>query len=199
MTLSEIFKRFLQLFILGVLAYFAWIIYRDSREIPIIESSEPQLILSDYQVLRYNNIGELEFSLVGEQLIHYGVDKGSDLTTPLITHYLKNDQGILETDWEAKSQWATISQDQNLVTLKEQVVLYKPNTHTPQDSLTLNTELLYIYDQGERISTDQFVKISTPARILTGTGLEGYPDKEQFTILKDVHTSFMINQDTANE
>lgn len=184
MTLSEIFKRFLQLFILGVLAYFAWIIYRDSRETPIIESSEPQLILSDYQVMRYNNSGELEFSLVGEKLIHYGVDKGSDLTTPLITHYLKNDQGTLETNWEAKSQWATISQDQNLVTLKEQVVLYKPNTHTPQDSLTLNTELLYIYDQGERISTDQFVKISSPVKFLLVQVLRDIRTKSNSQFLK---------------
>ena len=199
MTLSEIFKRFLQLFILGVLVYFAWIIYRDSRETPDIESSEPQLILSDYQVMRYNTTGELDFSLIGETLIHYGMDKGSDLTTPLLTHYLKNDQGILTIDWKAQSQKATISQDQNLVILKEDVILEKPNTQTPQNALTLNTERLYIHDQGEKISTDQFVKISTPVRILTGIGLEGYPDKEQFTILKDVHTSFMINQDNANE
>lgn len=197
MTLSEIFKRFLQLFILGVLVYFAWIIYRDSRETPDIDSSEPQLILNDYKIIRYNETGILEFILIGDTLVHH--DDGSDLTDPNLVHYIPKEDGSLEIEWEADSLFATISQDQNLITLRENVILYKPDIIEPNNALTLTTELLYIYDQGEKVDTDLFVTISTPTRTLTGIGLEGYPHKEQFSLLEDVRSSFIINQDTAHE
>ena len=87
MNISTIFKRFLLLFIAGVLVYFAWIIYRDSRELPEFESTDPQLEISQYEIMRYNKDGVLEYLLAGDILIHYDNEQGSELTNPQLSHY----------------------------------------------------------------------------------------------------------------
>ncbi len=203
MNNSEIFKRFLLLFIVGVLVYFAWIIYRDSRETPEFESTDPQLELYQYEVMRYNQDGFLEYLLEGEVLTHYEDERGSELTHPKLSHYEQTSfveqQNEMPVDWQAESLMATISEDKSLVTLNKEVVLHKPNLKDPQNAITMATERLYIHDRGEKISSDVFVKITTPSRTVSGMGVEGFPDKEQFTILRDVHSTFMTNQEIPNE
>ncbi|UNM96001.1 LPS export ABC transporter periplasmic protein LptC [Ignatzschineria rhizosphaerae] len=207
MNISEIFKRFLLLFIAGVLVYFSWIIYRDSREFPEIVSTDPQIELSEYEIIRYNQAGDIEYSLEGDYLVHYDNERGSELTNPKILHYvqpslLKSDADEKSTpviDWQAESLTATISQDKNLVTLLKDVVLQKPNEENPQNTVTLTTDRLYIHDRGDKITSDIFVKIASPSRTISGVGVEGFPDKEQFTILRDVHSTFMTNQESSHE
>lgn len=203
MNISAIFKRFLLLFIAGVLVYFAWIIYRDSREIPLFESTDPQLELSQFEIMRYNQEGLLEYLLKGDYLIHYDNERGSELTNPKLFHYeqptFAAPQKTAPMNWQAESLAATISQDKNLVTLLKDVVLHKPNLQDPQNDIVMTTDRLYIHDRGDKISSDVFVKIASPTRTISGMGVEGFPDKEQFTILRDVHSTFMTNQDTPNE
>lgn len=204
MTIAEIFKRALQLFVLGILVYFAWIIYRDSRKVPIAESTEPQLVMNGYKVLRYNTEGILEYILTGDILTQYDNEQGGHLTTPFLTHYepslvLQQNVADLVVDWTATSRFATYTQDKTLLTLIDDVVINKPNLENPQNDMIITTELLYIHDEGERVSTDRFVEIQTPTRKLNGYGLEGFPPKEQFTILKDVKSTFLTNQGTTND
>lgn len=203
MNISEIFKRFLFLFIAGILVYFAWIIYRDSRELPEVESTDPQLELSQYEIMRYDKEGFLEYSLKGDYLVHYNNEKGSELTHPKLFHYeqptYSSTQSESVINWQAESLSAIISQDKNLVTLLNEVELHKPNLQDPQNNIVMTTDRLYIHDRGEKISSDIFVKIQSPSREISGIGVEGYPDKEQFTILHDVRSTFMTHQDTTNE
>src|SRR5699024_5147371 len=193
MNISTIFKRFLLLFIAGVLVYFAWIIYRDSRELPEFESTDPQLEISQYEIMRYNKDGALEYLLAGDILIHYDNEQGSELTNPQLSHYnqpaFSDSEKVQLINWQAESLTATISQDKNLVTLKDQVLLHKPDIENPQNEIILTTDRLYIHDRGEKISSDIFVKIASPSRETSGIGVEGFPDKEQFTILRDVHST----------
>lgn len=203
MNISEIFKRFLFLFIAGVLVYFAWIIYRDSRELPEIESTDPQIELSQYEIMRYNQEGFLEYSLKGDYLVHYNNEKGSELTHPKLFHYelpaFSNAQSDTRINWQAESLSATISEDKNLVTLLQNVELHKPDIQDPQNNIVMTTDRLYIHDRGEKISSDIFVKIQSQNREISGIGVEGFPDKEQFTILHDVRSTFMPHQETHNE
>lgn len=202
--IAEILKRTLQLFILGVLVYFAWVIYRDSRETPLLDSSEPQLIMNDYEIFRYNQDGFLEYVLSGDTLLQYDNGQDGDLTNPFLTHYhpdLISAQGLTpeSLDWTARSDSATFTQDKSLLTLIDNVIINKPHLQNPQNDMLVTTELLYIHDEGERVSTDRFVEIKTPSRILNGFGLEGFPHKEQFSILKDVKSTFLTNQGTSDE
>lgn len=203
MNISTIFKRFLLLFIAGVLVYFAWIIYRDSRALPEFESTDPQLEISQYEIMRYNKDGALEYLLAGDILIHYDNEQGSELTNPQLSHYnqpaFSDSEKVQLINWQAESLTATISQDKNLVTLKDQVLLHKPDIENPQNEIILTTDRLYIHDRGEKISSDIFVKIASPSRETSGIGVEGFPDKEQFTILRDVHSTFKTSQDVSYE
>lgn len=203
MNISTIFKRFLLLFIAGVLVYFAWIIYRDSRELPEFESTDPQLEISQYEIMRYNKDGALEYLLAGDILIHYDNEQGSELTNPQLSHYnqpaFSDSKKVQLINWQAESLTATISQDKNLVTLKDQVLLHKPDIENPQNEIILTTDRLYIHERGEKISSDIFVKIASPSREISGIGVEGFPDKEQFTILHDVHSTFKTSQDVSYE
>lgn len=203
MNISGIFKRFLLLFIAGVLVYFAWIIYRDSRELPEFESTDPQLEISQYEIMRYNKEGSLEYLLTGDNLIHYDNERGSELTNPKLFHYdhlgLSDKESAPPLSWQAESRVAILSQDKSLITLSNQVILKKPDLENPQNEITLTTEQLYIHDQGEKISSDIFTKITSPSREISGIGVEGFPDKKQFTILQDVHSTFKTNQESSYE
>ena len=202
--IAEIFKRTLQLFVLGLLVYFAWVIYRDSRESPIVESEEPQLEMNHYEIFRYNRDGLLEYILTGDTLLQYDNGQDGHLTNPFLTHFhpdLITKEGITDQsiDWTSISDSATFTQDKTLLTLIDNVVINKPHLQNPQNDIIVTTELLYIHNEGERVSTDRFVKIKTPSRKLNGYGLEGFPHKEQFSILKDVKSTFLTNQDTVDE
>lgn len=201
MNISEIFKRFLLLFIVGVLVYFSWIIYRDSREPEQIESQDPQLEMSQYEIYRYNQQGFLEYFLQGEHLSHYPNEKGSKLINPVLYRYLISaaESDSLPLDWQAESLSATISSDKALITLQDQVKLYKKDQQDPENDIILTTEELFIHDRGERISSDIFVKIEMPSRVISGIGAEGFPDKEQFTILQDVHSTFKPREDRSDD
>lgn len=202
--IAEIFKRALQLFVLGLLVYFAWIIYRDSRESPLVESEEPQLIMNHYEIFRYNTGGLLEYILTGDTLLQFDNGQDGQLSHPFLTHYhpdLILKEGVTERsiDWTSRSNSATFTQDKTLLTLIDDVVINKPNLQNPQNDIIVTTELLYIHDEGERVTTDRFVEINTPNRKLNGYGLEGFPHKEQFSILKDVKSTFLTNQGSADE
>lgn len=203
MTISEIFKRFLLLFVAGVLVYFSWIIYRDSRELPEIESTDPQLELGQYRIMRYDSEGVLEYRLEGDTLTHYNNEKGSLLTNPKLLHYepltFDDNAHSIQINWQAESLRATISQDKNLITLFNEVVLHKPDIQDPHNDMIMTTDRLYIHDRGEKISSDIFVKIASPSREISGIGVEGFPDKKQFTILRDVHSTFMTKQDISHD
>ncbi len=208
MSNSVILKRFLQLFILGVLVYFAWLIYRDSQDPPVINSNEPQLIMNDYEIFRYNLDGERIYLLIGDKLTHYEDARGSILIFPKLTHYdpLMNqaihDGKVEESliyDWKATSNQAVISEDRNLITLTENVILFQPDYQNPQDDLRVTTEKLLIHDQGEKVTSDIFVKIATPLRVITGIGLIGFPHQEKFTLLEDVRSTFIVNQENTHE
>ncbi len=203
MTFATILKRFFQLFVLGALCYLAWIIYWDSQEPPDIASNEPQLILSSYQINRYTPQGILEYTLIGSALQHYDNETGSTLTDPRLFHYdttrTEHSPPLRDGypyEWRAESDIALISQDRNLITLINNVELFLPDIQEPINDLTLNTEKLYIHDQGERATSEVFVKITTPTRLLTGIGLDAYPPKKMFTLLNDVHSIFLMNQES---
>ncbi|WP_026878931.1 LPS export ABC transporter periplasmic protein LptC [Ignatzschineria larvae DSM 13226] len=206
MTFATILKRFFQLLVLGALCYLAWIIYRDSQEAPETISNEPQMILSSYEIKRYTPQGILEYTLIGAALQHYDNEKGSTLTDPRLFHYditrTENSPPLRKEhpyDWRAESDIALISQDRNLITMINNVELFLPDTQEPVNDLTLNTEKLYIHDQGERATSELFVKITTPTRLLTGIGLDAYPPKKMFTLLDDVHSTFLMNQESDHE
>lgn len=204
MTTAEILKRLLQLFILGILLYFAWVIYQDSRSQEKVESTEPQLSLNDFELFRYNISGELEYRLVGETLVHYDTAEGGYLTDPFLTHYdlisLNSDTKKLDEliEWTAKSDFARYTQDKSLLTLIKKVRLHKPNREKPQDNMVITTDLLYIHDEGDRVTTDLFVELETPTRKLSGYGLIGYPHKEQFTLHRDVKSTYITESDTGH-
>lgn len=199
--MSEIFKRFLLLFIAGVLVYFSWIIYRDSRESEQVESQDPQLEMSQYEIYRYNQQGFLEYFLKGDELVHYDNEQGSELTNPILYSYLplNSEQNPPLLDWQAESLLALISQDKNLVTLTDQVKLYKKSQKNPENDMILTTEKLFIHDQGERFSSDIFVQIETPSRVISGIGAEGFPHQELFTLFHDVRSTFKPAEDTSND
>lgn len=203
MTTAEIFKRLLQLFILGILLYFAWVIYQDSRSQEKVESTDPQLSLNDFEVFRYNREGVLEYRLIGETLVHYDNEEGGYLTDPFLKHYdLSHDQHETQelsnlVEWTAKSDFARYTQDKSLLTLIKNVNLHKPNREKPQDDMVITTDLLYIHDEGEKVTTDLFVELEMPTRQLSGYGLIGYPHKELFTLHRDVKSTYRTESDTG--
>ena len=204
MTTAEILKRLLLLFILGILLYFAWVIYQDSRGQEKVESTDPQLSLNDFEVFRYHRAGILEYLLIGETLVHYDNAEGGYLTDPLLKHYnlmaLNADERPLNEliEWTAKSDFARYTEDKSLLTLIKNLYLHKPDRSKPEDDMRITTDLLYIHDAGDKVTAELFVELEMPTRKLSGYGLIGYPRKEHFTLHRDVKSTYITEPDTGH-
>lgn len=194
MTLSTIIKQFALLIFTAFLLYLAWFIHENNKETPPQLPDEPQLELFNYQIVRYDLDGFLNYVLDSTHMRHYDGEKGSELDEPYLVHY--EDLPILERqiDWTAESQHAHISEDRSLITLNRDVYLYKPD-EKKGEPLTVKTEQLLIHDRGDRVTTDLFITLESPSRYMEGVGMIGFPGPGQYTLLKDTRSIFTQNSE----
>lgn len=181
MTLFALLKRLALLTLVGFLIYLTWYLNTQTFADKEIKPEEPQLEMYGYTLKQYNADGELASILTGPYLKHFDGEMGTFLQDPnLIQYELQPDQTRI-ISWTAKSDNAHLNEDSSLITLKDNVVLYRPPLEN-RDEETVTTEKLLIHDKGERISTDLFIRLESPSYFTEGIGLTGFPSRGEYRL-----------------
>lgn len=192
MSNSSLLKNILALLILGIIAYFSFVIYNQNNQVaPQDNSSEPLFTIDDYNMTRYED-GHPIYNLYGPKMYHYENKKGTIFINPFLSHYVDDD---LMIDWTTQSQTAEVTQDKSLLILKDDVTLksYKNSREHPN---VLTTSILYIHDKGESVSNRVFTKlVNYPNNIIEGVGLLGYPKTGEFKLLSNVSSYYENNNE----
>lgn len=177
--------------VIGILGYFSMTLYNENNEEEVKKSVYPLFVIKDYDLVRFNELGQKAYTIVGPEMEHFDDDRGSVLQDPFITHFTEKEL----KDWTARSDVALINEDQTLIIMNDDVVLTKFDKDDVKTTI-LNTSQLFVHDKGERVTNDVWTKIRTyPNNTIEGIGLVGYPKIGQFNLLKDVKSYYETIKD----
>ena len=150
----------------------------------------PQEYMKDVQVTHFTENGKVKDKIKASFWAYLPDKKISEISAPRLS-IVKSDNSF----WHVNAKYGIASHPtlQSKVTkleLKDNVVVSRPETHeiTP---ITVTTEQMYYYPGNEYVQTDKFVKMIKPGLEITGTGLEGYLDKNWVELQNDVKTTYV--------
>lgn len=191
-------KHFLQNFVfivaIGILGYISMNLYNENNAEEVQKSPHPLFVVKGYDLVRFNEQGQIIYTIDGPEMQHFDDERGSILNDPFLTHFTLEDQ----RDWTARSNVALVNEDQSLIIMNDDVVLTKFDKQNEKTTI-LNTSQLLIHDKGEKVTNDVWTKIRTyPNNTIEGIGLDGYPKIGQFNLLKDVKSYYETIKDDSS-
>lgn len=186
---KKVFLSIVLICVIALTGYFSWKLQQEEKETIIDHSYIPDLTMNTFNLTQYDAFGRRVYLLIGDTFTYFKVNTDTMITQPQLQHFINEGEKIDKVDWHATSVKGFLNQDQTKLTLKEDVNFFKDNERTGE-LLHIKTSLLYIFDKGERIETDQTVTIKESPSYLTGVGMIGFPKKDEFTLLKEVKTHY---------
>ena len=187
---KKVFLYMTLICVITVTGYFSWKLQQEEKAAVIDHSYIPDLTMDTFNLTQYDAFGRRVYLLIGDTFTYFKVNTDTMITQPRLQHYTNEGGKIDKVDWRATSVQGFLNQEQTKLTLKEDVNFFKDNENTGA-LLHIMTPLLNIFEKGERIETDQTVTIKEPPSYLTGVGMIGFPQKDEFTLLKEVKTYYV--------
>ncbi len=123
----------------------------------------------------YSDSGFVKARITGPVLNRYISDTASNVEFPKGTYVVLYDHHLLQTS-SLKANYAISREKKQLLEARGNVVVI--NERGEQ----LNTERLYWNQKTERIFSNEFVKITTPDKIIYGQGFESNQDFSKYKI-----------------
>lgn len=153
---------------------------RKKPELAPAAAGRSDYVLWDFTLVALNDDGQEAFTVVAPRLERDPRGKTLTLFTPTFTFPDKK-QGR----WQATSESAWVGPKANEVRLLKQVELVGPRT--PRGLQTrFSTEMLSVFPDQDRASTDAVVTVRHGGSILAGQGLRADMRARKFQLLKDV-------------
>lgn len=126
---------------------------------------DPDYFVDNLNGKRFDERGQLQYSLVADRMVHYADDESTELTNPRVLHLGRG------TPLRASAARAELSKDGKVVTLKDNVRLVRDATKDkPQMSLTTTT--LTVLPDDEFATTAAPVTITHGRSVVSGTGFD---------------------------
>lgn len=126
---------------------------------------DPDFIVSDFTVRKFDLQGQLQYALVAQRMVHYPDDESTEVESPNLTYFSR------PPIMRISSRRANISKDGNEVVLIDGVrAVREPSAKDPE--MVLTTTELSIYPDQEFAATDKPVKLLHGESVLKGVGME---------------------------
>ena len=134
--------------------------------------------MADFSSRKYNDLGQVEYTVQGETLAHYPISDRSEITEPRIELHREGVQ------WQIQSDNGIFDTNPDLFTLLGAVVVQRSTADS--DPVTIRTTSLTISTESNEVSTDAVIEINAPAWRLQATGLKSAIDQGKLTLLSEV-------------
>ena len=151
-------------------ALLAWWLSQEPEDRLFVQKTkpahEPDYFLDDFETTVAARDGSLHYRLNGASMTHY-----PDTDTAL----LEQPRLLVNADdggrWLLSAVEATVEQKNSYIHLQGQVIVHRDGRSKSADNLTLETEALDIYVDGDYADTDEDVKITRPTGVTRARGM----------------------------
>ncbi|MBN1379069.1 MAG: LPS export ABC transporter periplasmic protein LptC [Gammaproteobacteria bacterium] len=134
--------------------------------------------MDSFQILQYNEIGELSYQLNGMRMEHYLEDRKSIIIKPEIFVQLENSPDY----WQVNAEQAiALSREQDELTFTGNVVFKRPAS-SAAGSFSMHTDHLTIHPATEHMATTGTVTFADDNSIIVGENLEADIKQGLFTL-----------------
>lgn len=161
-----------------------WSVWRMSH--PVEDSAlrtRPDYLLRDYEIVSLDKQGKESFTLHGPVLQRDPADKVMTLTTPRFQ--VPDRQGRY---WDVRAERGLVPADGNQLELRGQVQADSPPEAPPATRIATNWLVVDLRAHHAR-TTDE-VTVNQPGLTMRGVGLEADFDRQQVSLLSQVHTHY---------
>lgn len=140
---------------------------------------DPDFIVEDFQVRRYDIEGRLQHTLVAKKMTHYADDESSDVLTPHLTYHR-------ETPTVVTSRTAWMDKGGDHVRLDDDVRIARA-AYGVNPATVMTTMVLHVVPDDELAHTAAPVEITQGATVIRGTGLTSNNKTQISTLAGRVH------------
>ena len=140
------------------------------------------------KVSNYDEKGELKSELVSREWQIGNNEKHSIFIEPKLKLVRKSSTWNI-TAKKGTAKHANLGSNVDIVDLEDNVEIIRLNAKQQRET-TLQSQFISYKPKTEDVSSDKFVKLSTPGKEVTGTGMEGNFKTNQFHLKKNVKTSY---------
>ena len=125
---------------------------------------DPDVIVDNFTVRRFDPSGQVQHTLTAQQLRHYPDDDSTELDQPLLLYRGK------QSPTRISAERALLMKDGNEAILRDNVrVLREASPGNPE--MTLETSVLNVYPDDEIARTDKPVKLTQGKSVAHGVGM----------------------------
>lgn len=162
-----------------------WSVWKYSDEnAETVIAQRPDYVLRDYEIVSLDNDGKEAFTLRGPELQRELGAKSMTLLTPL---FLVPD--LNGTYWEVRAKHGFVPEDGKDLRLRGDVVATSPAQVPPQTRI--ETAELNLFPRTNRATSSVAVIVTRPGLTMRGRGLEADFNRQQVTLLSDVHSRYV--------
>ena len=147
-------------------------------------STRSDYVLHDYEIVSLDSHGKESFTLRGPRLQRDPGAKSMTLETPLFL--VPDRHGAY---WDVRAQRGLVPDDGKQLQLRGKVVATSP-VQTPPPT-RIETEELNLFPSENRAASTATVTITRPGLTMRGHGLQADFDRQQVSLLSDVHTRYV--------
>jgi len=140
---------------------------------------DPDFIIEDFQVRRYDIDGRLQHTLVAKKMTHYADDESSDVLTPHLTYHR-----LVPTVVTSRTAWMDKGGDH--VRLDDDVRVVRAENGT-NPATVMTTTVLHVVPDDELAHTAAPVVITQGATVIRGTGQTSNNKTQISTLAGRVH------------
>ncbi|MDO5506134.1 MAG: LPS export ABC transporter periplasmic protein LptC [Pseudoxanthomonas suwonensis] len=138
-------------------------------------------VLHDFELIALDENGKESFAVHAPHLQETPGARTLELKEPL---FLLPSTDVPGEHWELRARSGWVSDDQEEVRLRGEVVGTSPEGGTRQ--LTMNTGRLNVYPRQRRASSDDVVTLVQPGSTMTGRGMEALLSENRVTLQSEV-------------
>lgn len=141
-------------------------------------------VLRDYEIVSLDSQGKESFTLRGPRLQRDPGAKSMSLETPVFQVPDRNG-----AYWDVRARRGLVPDDGKALQLRGRVVADSPRQAPPQTRI--ETEELNLFPRENRATSQATVTITRPGLTMRGRGLQADFDRQQVSLLSDVHTRYV--------
>ena len=156
----------------------------DVEETIDMRETRSDYYMADFRSRKYDDRGQVEYTVQGETLAHYPRSDRSEITEPRVELHREGVQ------WQIQSHTGVFNTNPDLFTLQGDVIVQRSTVDS--ELVTIRTSTLTVATESNEVSTDAVIEISAPAWRLQATGLKSAIDQGKLTLLSEVSGRYEV-------
>ncbi|HEX5611310.1 MAG TPA: LPS export ABC transporter periplasmic protein LptC [Burkholderiales bacterium] len=157
---------------------------REEQPHPSLRRHDPDYLVEQFVLTKYNAAGILESTLTAAKMVHYPDDDSTELVAPRVVQAKPN-----EPRMTLSADRGTLSNNGEEIFLFGNALLVR-EASAGKPEARVQSSFLHVVGARSLVRTDREVMVSEPGRALSGRGMEYHNETWQFFLRDQVRGRF---------